>query len=153
MKFYMNDDTWKPYDDNSTRKDIKRLFNDGPDETTIHYHPRINNGTSGYYLLQLTIFSANVYIRTAPRPEGPWSGPRPIYTIQEYNATSDTTCYAAKSHPELVDSAAPVNIKRPPGKTRLATIIFSYMCNSPITTSINPPLYTPQFIKTIIYNE
>ncbi|HXJ22377.1 MAG TPA: DUF4185 domain-containing protein [Polyangia bacterium] len=46
------------------------------------------------------IFSNDVWMRTAPRPEGPWSDARKLFTAIPPTSSSDTD-YAGKEHPEL----------------------------------------------------
>jgi hypothetical protein len=51
-----------------------------------------------YLAVYSEIFSNRVLMRTAPRPEGPWSGPVEAY---ESPAPARGTNYAAREHPEL----------------------------------------------------
>jgi hypothetical protein len=44
------------------------------------------------------IFSDDVLVRTAPRPEGPWSDARPLFQAIAPASGND---YAGKEHPEL----------------------------------------------------
>jgi len=80
MTFYMNNGEWESYTDD-TPQNIHILYRDCPDETTVHYHPKIHNGGEGYYTLTTTILDPYVFMRTAPRPQGPWTEPEPIYEI------------------------------------------------------------------------
>jgi len=82
-------------------------------------------------------------MRTALRPEGPWTDREPIFQIPEWNPK--IWCYASKSHPELV----------PPSEQQSgASIIFSYNCNYNGTPEefqdTITPIYVPQFVHTKI---
>jgi hypothetical protein len=61
------------------------------------------------------IFSDDVWWRSAPHPEGPWSDPRKLFTALAPSTGND---YAAKEHPELARDGGRTLIMsyaRPPG--------------------------------------
>jgi hypothetical protein len=73
---------------------------DVPTEFTVHRHD-----DRRLLLIQVgdPIGRGVVELRTASRPEGPWSAPVEVYRPPE-TGRPDTLCYAGKAHPELVPS-------------------------------------------------
>ena len=49
--------------------------------------------------------AVDVVVRTATKPQGPWSGPRPLYRPPEFGR-NDVLVYSAKVHPHV--AGAPV---------------------------------------------
>jgi hypothetical protein len=74
-----------------------------------------------------------ILMRTAPRPEGPWSQPRAIYTVPGLEDKRLMT-YAAKAHPEL---------------SRRRELLISYVVNSTDFTQVmgDSSLYRPRFVR------
>ncbi len=73
-----------------------RLF-DGQSEFTVHR----DDATGSYLALQTVGFGpADIAVRAAPAPEGPWSPARALYRPPEYSRAG-IMIYAAKAHPEL----------------------------------------------------
>jgi hypothetical protein len=58
-----------------------------------------NAYVGGFLAVYSGIFSNDVFFRTAPRPEGPWSTPQRLFTGR--HRAAGPTNYAAKEHPEL----------------------------------------------------
>ena len=73
------------------------LIPDGAPEFSVHHDPKRNQWvmveTHGYG-------ASTIALRTAPRPEGPWSGPQEVLRPPESD-TPGAFVYAAKAHPEL----------------------------------------------------
>ena len=46
-------------------------------------------------------FGRRISLRTADRPEGPWTEPAAVYTVDELSASSNYFTYAARAHNEL----------------------------------------------------
>jgi hypothetical protein len=78
--------------------------------------------------------SAKIIMRTAERPEGPWSDPEIIYRAPEPSWDKTYFCYAAKGHPEL---SAPDEL------------LVSYVCNSTDFAKMagDARIYKPRFIR------
>jgi hypothetical protein len=94
------------------------IFDRGQTEFSIHYDKArklfIDIQTDGLW------GKANIVLRTAPKPEGPWTPQKFLFNPPE-NAKADQPCgavpdggarpifnlYAGKAHPELADPASP----------------------------------------------
>ena len=70
-------------------------------EFSVSFQPSINR-----YLMVYTqdSFSEYIVFRLAPTPHGPWSSPFRVYRCPEAKWDSKVFCYAAKGHPELLQS-------------------------------------------------
>jgi hypothetical protein len=67
----------------------------GATEASLHF-----DGGRWIYVVSRGFGATRVAVRTAPRPEGPWSNPIDLYTPPESLEPSPFV-YAAKAHPEL----------------------------------------------------
>ena len=78
--------------------------------------------------------SPDIQVRTAPRPEGPWSLPVTVFTCPESGWKKGYFCYAAKAHPELDRGGR--------------SLVISYACNSMSFADAVGDLriYRPRFI-------
>jgi hypothetical protein len=85
--------------------------------------------------------SANICLRTAPEPEGPWSEPVVIYRCPESLWHKNVLLYAAKAHPSL--SAHPDEL------------IISYIANSLDFSDLlrDARHYFPQFLRVTFMTE
>lgn len=79
-----------------TPKHLAVLFNDAAPEMTFTRVPGIKGLVATYTSLGM---SAEIRVRIAERPEGPWSDPTVVYRCPE--AAQKLHVYAAKAHPEL----------------------------------------------------
>lgn len=75
-----------------------RLFGRAANEFSVSYQPRLGRFVAVYTPGGL---SAQIEIRTALAPEGPWGDPLVAYTCPEMRRDAKVFCYAAKGHPEL----------------------------------------------------
>ena len=94
-------DTWEFFDGegwSANMEQAKPVANDVSVEQSVH---KTAKGDFAM-IAQGGGISANVVVRRAPRPEGPWSEPEIVYVAPE-NQGQDVT-YNAKAHPELSDS-------------------------------------------------
>jgi hypothetical protein len=115
------------------------LFPDVPSETTLQYHPVLQQ----WFIVVANTFASNaINLRLAPTVTGPWSDPLPIYAIPAEYTNEAGFCYAGKSHPELM--SAP----------NASEIVFSYMCNTPNISSLEPrpDMYVPRLVRTTFVN-
>jgi len=80
-------------------------------------------------------FGGTVALRTAPVPEGPWSGPVELYRCPEAGGKDGVFCYAAKGHPGLSESPS--------------QLVVSYVYNSLDFDVIQnrAKLYRPHFLR------
>ncbi|MCH2185927.1 DUF4185 domain-containing protein, partial [Myxococcota bacterium] len=69
--------------------------------------------------------SGEIYLRSAPKPEGPWSSRLPLARIPEWTPQTDPdlACYAAKEHPAFA------------AERRL---VITYVCNLFAVAETNP---------------
>jgi hypothetical protein len=75
---------------------------------------------------------STIVLRTAPAPQGPWTGPQEVLRPPESDAAA-AFVYAAKAHPELA------------GADMLVTYVPSSF--DPITPADEPRLYYPRFVR------
>jgi hypothetical protein len=105
------------------------LFNLGAPESSVSWSSKLGL----FVMAQSEGFgSTSLAIRTAPAPEGPWTGPRTIYRPEE-SFLDGQFVYAGKGHPEL----------------RGADLVLTYF---PSTQGGSPPLpfpddFYPRFVK------
>jgi sialate O-acetylesterase len=93
-------------------------------ECTVHYEPAWKLYTCFTY----DIMSPELFLTTSRSVTGPWSKPRPIYTVPEYKRFSfPIMAYAVRQHPEL--------------STRPGEIILTYATNIP---NSERELFTPE---------
>ncbi|MGD2145371.1 MAG: DUF4185 domain-containing protein [Anaerolineae bacterium] len=73
------------------------LFSEGQNEFTVHYEPLLDR----YVEIQTAGFGqADLGLRLADYPTGPWSAVEPFYRPEEYGERG-ILIYAAKAHPHL----------------------------------------------------
>jgi len=113
------------------------IFDDVPSEATL-----VRHGAGFWYILTANTFlSHSVTVRTAPRPEGPWSAPADAFRIPDGQLAGGAFCYAAKAHPELTPPAAAAR-----------EFVFSYMCNTPTVEGLlnRSDVYVPQLVRVAV---
>jgi hypothetical protein len=100
------------------------LWNDGQVELSVHFDPAraafVEVQMQGLFVAEA---ATQLVLRTAPRPEGPWSAPTAFFRPPESQLPNagDLAAYAGKAHPEqrgdgLVLSYVVNDLKRfPPG--------------------------------------
>jgi hypothetical protein len=101
-------------------------------EFSVSYQP-----AAGRYVLVYTEsgLSADIVLRFAPRPEGPWDEPVQVFRCPEVGWDSRVFCYAAKGHPELAAAAD--------------ELIVTYMANATDFALLESDarLYRPRFLR------
>ena len=77
-------------------------------------------------------------MRLAPRPEGPWSEPRTVYSVPDLSRSPQYFSYAGKAHPELA--------------TRPNDLVITYAVNSSDFGDHfrDEDLYWPRFIRVVM---
>ncbi len=75
-----------------------------------------------------------IFARTAPRPEGPWSAPRTIYTVPDTAKSRAYFTYAAKGHASL---------------SRPGELLVTYLVNSQNFGDLagDTTIYRPKFLR------
>jgi hypothetical protein len=104
------------------------VFHPGATEFSVHH---LDDGR--FIQVQSKGFpQSDIALRTAPRPEGPWSRIQAVYRPRE-SEREGTLVYAAKAHPELGD----------------APILVTYAANhfDPETLLADESLYYPRFVR------
>lgn len=125
IRFHAGDDKWIADPAGATS-----LFRPGPTETAIHFDAK----TRKYYCLTLEPFKEHVLLTEAPAITGPWSEPRPIFTIDEVVADPDLIhAYTTRIHPML---------------SKPGTLTFSYVTNTKDFWSVfsRMDVYFPRFV-------
>jgi len=110
------------------------LIHSGQVEFSVHYEPERQRYVQ-IQMLGMFVFDPQTQIsmRTAPRPEGPWSTPVRIFTPAEHShpRSRDLIAYAAKAHPEQLGSA----------------MVLTYVANDLKQFPPNDGLYYPQTLR------
>jgi hypothetical protein len=105
------------------------LFHGGQTELSLHRDPV----TGGFLVVQTTGFgAAELAVRHAQAPEGPWSEPRVVYRPPEFDRP-DIMIYAGKAHPGLWGG----------------DLVLTYATNSFELADhlADPDLYYPRFVR------
>jgi len=99
------------------------LMDDNASEMSVRHHPESGRWIALYNYPDVdarfpaTRPADGVYLRTAPAPEGPWSGRQLVFRIPELASGSrdpNLGCYAAKEQPQF---------------SRPGSLTFTYVCN------------------------
>ena len=62
----------------------------------------VENGRSTFLMVHSEpLFGRRILVRSAPKPEGPWSKPKSVYTVPGLDRGKDYFTYAAKGHLHL----------------------------------------------------
>lgn len=123
LEYLAQDGRWKA---GHHATDARILMDDDASEMSVRFHPEIGRWIAVYSFPDVQEATADaapsdrVQLRTAPRPEGPWSAPVTIYRVPELGTDPtvdrdpNTFCYAAKEHPRYA---------------REGEIVVTYVCN------------------------
>jgi hypothetical protein len=98
-------------------------------EFSVHFDSRLGLYA---YVASEGFLSTTLAMRTAPRPEGPWTEPMTFLRPPESFAGETEFVYAGKAHPELL------------GADLVATYVPSVDGS---TSSSDPALYVPHFVR------
>lgn len=130
-EFFTQDNTWSP-----RVQDAFALADNMVNEFSVD---RIKVGSKNIFVMIQSdgAFRNQILLRTAVRPEGPWSEPAVIYTATEALNCKDCFAYAAKSHLCLST----------PGE-----LLVSYVVNSSDFNILvnNTDIYRPKFIRVFL---
>jgi hypothetical protein len=88
---------WAAWDGGAWSSDLGQaaaVLHGPPGDLSISY----NRSRGAFLAVYSGIFSNQIQLRTAPRPEGPWSEARPLFEALAPVSGND---YAGKEHPEL----------------------------------------------------
>jgi Domain of unknown function (DUF4185) len=105
---------WTAWDGAGWNADLTRaatVLHGPPGDLSVSFNAHLD----AYLAVYSGIFSNDVWMRTAPRPEGPWSDARKLFTA----LPGSDTDYAGKEHPELAQHGGAeivVSTARPTGK-------------------------------------
>ncbi len=79
-------------------------------------------------------FGRRILVRTAPMPEGPWSKPRPVYSVPGLDRGKDYFTYAAKGHLHL---------------SRKNELLVTYIINANNIwdMAVDAAIYRPRFVR------
>ena len=128
---------WKPFDDSnspalnpaSARPIAKGLVSEFSVEKID------DHGRSVWVLVQSEpLLGKRIFVRTAPRPNGPWSSPRTIYTVPDVAKSRAYFTYAAKGHASL---------------SRPGELLVTYLVNSQNFGDLvtDTTIYRPKFLR------
>lgn len=100
-------------------------------EFSVSWQPKLKQFITVYTEMGM---SDKIMLRTAPKPEGPWSAQRVVYDCPDSHLDKDYFCYAARCHPELSDRDE---------------LLISYVCNSTDfwKMAADTRIYRPKFIR------
>ena len=133
LEYLAADGAWKPGFDPMKAKEVMAK---GSPELSIRYHPERKQWLA--LMVDPSLFSDKIILRTAPDLAGPWTDGKVIYTIPEMQPgprhDKNIFCYAGKEHPELESSS---------------NLVFTYVCNtiSPPQLEARSDIYHPQVIQ------
>lgn len=105
---------WQTWDGSAWNADLTRaatVLHGPPGDLSVSFNPHLGQFIAVYS----GIFSNDVSMRSAPRPEGPWSAPQKLFTALAPSSGND---YAGKEHPELAEDGGRtlvVSYARPTG--------------------------------------
>jgi Domain of unknown function (DUF4185) len=88
---------WMVWDGTAWNADLtagQPVLHGAPGDLSVSW----NDHAGAFIAVHSAIFSDDVVLHTAPRPEGPWTDARPLLVGAHH---AGTTNYAAKEHPEL----------------------------------------------------
>lgn len=126
---------WQFYDGREWQSDFRKTARLAPDVAN-EYSVAFQEGIGRY----VAVYSENgtsekICVRTAPRPEGPWSDAVAVYTCPEKSWGDDILIYSAKGHPAL--------------STDPHELPVSYIANSMDFGRLlaDARLYQPQFLR------
>ncbi len=115
----------------------KPIMQHGAAEMSVRYHPELKKWIA--VLVDPSIFSGTVLLRTSPTMAGPWTEGEVIYHIPELQKDSagydpDTFCYAGKEHPEF---------------EKKGELVFTYVCNTmkPKRLETETNIYFPKLVR------
>jgi hypothetical protein len=94
-----------------------------------------DRGRSIWVLIQSEpLLGKRIFVRTAPRPEGPWSATRPIFSVPEVAKNRAYFTYAAKGHASL---------------SRPGELLVTYLVNSQNFGDLvkDTTIYHPKFLR------
>lgn len=128
-------ESWRFYSGGEWQTDSSRcdaLCDGMTTEYSVSYVPALRQYAAVHMLGGI---GRTVVMRLAPKPEGPWGEPIPLYDCPDRDWHKDVYCYAAKAHPEL--SAKPNEL------------IITYAANSMSFADLfeDARLYWPRFIR------
>jgi hypothetical protein len=133
-KDILNFDSWEFYSGGVWEKDFRkaaRLCDHYGAEFSVSFHPYLNKYITVYSELGM---SENIIMRTAEKPEGPWSRQIVVYKTPETEWSKNYFCYAGRSHIELSGTK---------------DLLVSYICNSTdfFEMASDARIYRPKFIR------
>jgi hypothetical protein len=84
------------------------------------------------------VLGRHIFVRTASRPEGPWTRPVPVYSVPELDRNRSYFTYAAKGHLQL---------------SRQGELLISYVVNSHDFWAMfkDATIYRPRFIRVPLH--
>lgn len=125
---FWQDQTWRQADALQGPPDI--LFKWGAPESSVHWQPELGQ----FVMAQSEGFGATTLaLRTAPRPQGPWSPPQTILRPPESSVAGQNFVYAGKAHSSLT------------GADLVLTYVPSQFDDIPVRS--RPWAYSPHFVR------
>lgn len=127
-RFYAGDGKWS-----SRLQDAAPIAEDLVNELSVEEY-----AAGGRPLLVMVhsepVFGRHIFVRTASRPEGPWTRPTPVYSVPELDRNRTYFTYAAKGHLPL---------------SRQGELLISYVVNSHDFGAMfkDATIYRPRFIS------
>ena len=127
-RFYAGDGKWS-----SRFQDTAPIAEGLVNELSVEEH----NATGRPLLIMVhseSVFGRHIFVRTASRPEGPWTRPMPVYCVPEPDRNRSYFTYAAKGHLPL---------------SRQGELLISYVVNSHDFQAMfkDATIYRPRFIS------
>ena len=133
IEYLAGDGTWRPGFDPARAKQVMKQ---GSSELSIRYHSTLKKWLA--VMVDPTLFSDKIMLRTAPSLVGPWTEGEEIYVMPEMQPgprhDKNVFCYAGKEHPELETNS---------------DIALTYVCNTMDVPELATHLdiYHPQVVR------
>jgi len=130
-------DDWRFWANGKWQRDFRAstpVYPEAPSEASVSYWPALKK----FVLVHTDGIWGKVILRTADKPEGPWSDAVLLYECPEIKYPAKVFCYAGKAHPQLSSSRD--------------ELIITYASNSFDVGEVirDARLYFPHFIRTKI---
>jgi hypothetical protein len=128
-RFYAGSDAWS-----NNAADCVSIADNVPSELSVSKRVDPPGPTTLVMVHSEPLFGSRILTRTASRLEGPWSPPRPVYTVPELARNKAYFTYAAKGHPHL---------------SRPGELLVSYIVNSHNFGAMvnDASVYRPKFVR------
>ncbi len=131
--FYAGKDRWTKDHWSGDANDAKPIANGVVSELTVELRDAIK--PNAFVMVHSEpALGSRIFVRTASRPEGPWSEPKVVYRAPEPDRDKSYFAYAAKGHLDLSQ----------PGELLISYVVNSHDFNKMVNDA---SIYRPRFVR------